>query len=257
MARHGRTWVGRPIHASRSASIADKGEEGLPSCSMRPTTSAFLAAGITATIMGGGFAYASIPSSATAVISGCYDTKSGDLRVIDAQGGGKCSAKTETALTWNQQGPKGDGGATGPQGTPGAQGPDGPAGPSSGGTRYYVLTGIADPGPLPDPPTVTSSALFVPAGGLEVRCEAGDVAVAGALTVDVESINTNPVVTNPFRGGNVIISVPVLDAAGAPIGYTNKYELSLSTIVSSSFPPYLAGSRGVMTLVVTCADQTP
>src|SRR5512133_4358754 len=66
----------------------------------------------------GGIAYATIPGGG-GLISGCYDLKTGALRVYDASGGpiASCSAK-ESSLTWNQ---------TGPQGPPGAQGPAGTA----------------------------------------------------------------------------------------------------------------------------------
>lgn len=77
----------------------------------------------------GAVALAAIPG-AGGVITGCYDTKSGALRVIDAQAGKACS-KSETQLTWNQvgpQGPKGDTGVQGPKGDTGAQGPAGPKG---------------------------------------------------------------------------------------------------------------------------------
>jgi len=52
------------------------------------------------------------------VINGCYDKKTGVLRYIHS---GSCRP-TETAISWNQQGLKGD---TGPQGPQGAQGPQG------------------------------------------------------------------------------------------------------------------------------------
>jgi hypothetical protein len=59
-----------------------------------------------------GIAYATIPDSG-GVIHGCYDTKTGALRVIDA---GSCAGK-EGALNWNQTGPQGPPGPTGPAGT--------------------------------------------------------------------------------------------------------------------------------------------
>jgi len=81
-------------------------------------------------LVAAGIAYAAIPDS-SGVIHGCYSAKTGALRVIDSSG--KC-ANGENALNWNQQGPKGDVGATGPQGpkgdagATGAQGPAGAAG---------------------------------------------------------------------------------------------------------------------------------
>lgn len=68
-----------------------------------------------------GAAIAQIPGS-NGVISSCYDSKSGALRVIDAPT--KTCTKFETSLDWNQAG------ASGPVGATGATGPAGPAGPA-------------------------------------------------------------------------------------------------------------------------------
>jgi collagen triple helix repeat protein len=97
-----------------------------------------VSAGILA--VAGGVAYATIPNSATAVISGCYGKTTGLLRVIDGQAGKKCTS-LEVPISWNQkglpgvaggqgpQGPQGDTGAEGPQGPQGEPGPAGPGGP--------------------------------------------------------------------------------------------------------------------------------
>lgn len=86
-----------------------------------------------------GAAVASIPAP-NGVFTGCYETKDGELRVIDTEAGQKCKNKEKT-LTWNQTGPAGAPGLpgavgpvgpTGPQGDkgePGAQGAPGPIGP--------------------------------------------------------------------------------------------------------------------------------
>ena len=67
--------------------------------------------------------WAAIPDG-SGVIHGCYDKVSGNLRVFDSAGGNpKGCGNSESAITWNQQGPQG------PQGAPGAQGPAGPQGP--------------------------------------------------------------------------------------------------------------------------------
>jgi hypothetical protein len=47
------------------------------------------------------------------VIHGCYQTQDGQLRVIDPAQGTTCE-HGETALDWNQKGPKGDPGPAGP-----------------------------------------------------------------------------------------------------------------------------------------------
>jgi hypothetical protein len=71
--------------------------------------------------------YASIPD-ANGVITGCYVTASGGLRVIDASVS-KCTPG-ETKITWNQTGPQGPPGPIGPQGPAGLQGLQGAAGPA-------------------------------------------------------------------------------------------------------------------------------
>jgi hypothetical protein len=77
-------------------------------------------------------AYAAVPS-ASGVITGCYNTTSGALRVIDAEAGAGCKA-TETLISWNQKGPAAPqvpSGPPGPRGLTGPQGVMGPAGASA------------------------------------------------------------------------------------------------------------------------------
>lgn len=81
-------------------------------------------------LIGAGVASAAIPDSSTGVITGCYQTSGGTLRVINKQGGAACYA-WETELPWNQTGPAGATGATG------ATGPQGPAGSSPTVSTWY------------------------------------------------------------------------------------------------------------------------
>jgi hypothetical protein len=74
-----------------------------------------------------GVALATIPGSA-GVINGCYEKRTGILRVIDTEAGKTCTS-FETPISWNQAGPKGDPGPAGPAGPTGADGAPGPAGP--------------------------------------------------------------------------------------------------------------------------------
>ena len=74
-----------------------------------------------------GVGYAAIPGGG-GVIHGCYANLTGQLRVIDAEAGAKC-ARRETALAFNQQGPKGDTGLRGLQGELGPRGLQGETGP--------------------------------------------------------------------------------------------------------------------------------
>jgi hypothetical protein len=108
----------------------------------RTVRGALFGAGLVVLAVGVGVATGAIPS-ASGVIHACYKTASGEktLRVIDAEGGHHCK-QDETALAWNQQGPKGDPGATGPQGPQGPQGPPG----TSGLTTQVVTQSVSSPG---------------------------------------------------------------------------------------------------------------
>ncbi len=86
-----------------------------------------LVGGVAAAAVVGGVGYAAIPSSGTGVVSGCYEKKTGVLRVIDAQSGKTCGS-WELPISWNQQGPKGDSGSPGPAGAKGEKGDAGAAG---------------------------------------------------------------------------------------------------------------------------------
>jgi type VI secretion system secreted protein Hcp len=81
-----------------------------------------IVAGTAVVLAVAGVAVASIPN-ADNVISGCYNTGSGALRVIDTSSS-QCSSK-ETAISWNQQGAPGTPGQPGTAGAPGAAGPQG------------------------------------------------------------------------------------------------------------------------------------
>jgi hypothetical protein len=70
-----------------------------------------------------GVAYAANNRTAS-VIQGCYSNSTGTLRVASS-----CD-RSETAISWNQDGPSGPAGPAGPAGQVGAAGPAGPAGPA-------------------------------------------------------------------------------------------------------------------------------
>ncbi len=84
------------------------------------------------------------------MVSACYSTKTGVVRVVDKDKKQKCR-KGEKALSWNQKGPKGDTGAQGPQGLQGPTGvagtngqngvPGGPGQPGSSGPGLIFGTG--------------------------------------------------------------------------------------------------------------------
>jgi len=67
----------------------------------------FILAATAAALAVGSFAFAAIPTNG--VIHGCYNKSSGALRVFDsAANQPKTCTGQETAIDWNQQGPKGD-----------------------------------------------------------------------------------------------------------------------------------------------------
>jgi hypothetical protein len=73
-----------------------------------------------------GVALGAIPG-AGGVLTGCYG-QNGILRMIDSDAGDACN-KSETPISWNQVGPKGDPGPSGPKGDEGEAGAAGPVGP--------------------------------------------------------------------------------------------------------------------------------
>jgi hypothetical protein len=123
---------------------------------------ALAASAVTAALIGG-IAVAKIPS-ADGTITGCYDKRTGALRVIDAERGRRCKA-SEIRVSWNQRGPagpqgaagaagamgpqgaKGDPGQQGPKGDAGAQGPAGPVGPPGPQGPTGANGPVGPPGP--------------------------------------------------------------------------------------------------------------
>ena len=152
----------------------------------RPVVIALLGAGALAAL-GGGIAYADVPDS-SGVIHGCVKTGHGQLRLIDTAAGETC-LKSETAVTWNQtgprgpQGPKGDTGATGPQGPAGPAGPAGPQGPKgdTGATGPQGPAGPAGPqGPKGDTGATGPQGPAGPAGPQGAKGDTGATGATGA-----------------------------------------------------------------------------
>jgi hypothetical protein len=82
----------------------------------------------------GAIAYASIPDPSGA-IHGCYNSATGQLRVIDPSATNdpnptksSCLKNVESAISWSQTGPQGPKGDAGVNGDPGANGLPGPKG---------------------------------------------------------------------------------------------------------------------------------
>ncbi len=118
---------------------------------MRKLRGRTLLLGAVATVaVGAGAGYAAIPSS-NGTVNGCYEKKTGILRVIDKDAGKSCLS-FETPIGWSVQGPPGATGAPGEKGATGADGNDGvsvtstqvaPGDPTcaSGGSRFTAAAG--------------------------------------------------------------------------------------------------------------------
>jgi hypothetical protein len=187
-------------------------------------------AALTVVVLGAGIAYAAIPHSGTEVINGCYEKRTGILRVIDSEAGKTCLS-FETPISWNQKGPagpqglKGEKGDQGAEGAQGAQGPPGPKGDQgepgpTGATGDKGDTGATGP-PGPAGPSGASTTY-------KVRRNDAENGVARAFCLPGEKVTGGG--GGPVAPGNVAVglrtSVPLADASGGvpqtgipPIGW--------------------------------------
>jgi hypothetical protein len=101
-----------------------------------------LVAATAALAVAAGAGYAAIPSS-NGTVNGCYERRTGLLRVIDKEAGKNCLA-FENPIGWSVQGPPG---AAGAAGTAGATGATGPAGPQGEQGVPGVAGGVGPQGP--------------------------------------------------------------------------------------------------------------
>jgi hypothetical protein len=168
-----------------------------------------------------GIGWAAIPSGGGSVISGCYEKRTGVLRVIDAEAGKTCT-QWETPISWSQQGPKGDPGvagakgepgATGAPGLPGVAGPAGPAGPAGERGERGEKGEKGDPGaagaalesieqlscPLAPGRGFVRAAPSAPNGPLALTCERPLVGVE--VRAPANSDGTRQLVEVTFAGG--------------------------------------------------------
>jgi hypothetical protein len=131
-----------------------------------------------------GFAAAAIPDAGGA-IHGCYQKRTGILRVI---GAGKRCSKGEKPISWNQKGPRGRDGSNGTNGANGSNGTPGTNG-TNGATNV----------------TVNKASVAVPGTGMStsagIACGAGQLATGGGFN----SGGTASVVTesSPSSDGGV------------------------------------------------------
>ena len=138
--------------------------------------------------VGAGVSYAAIPDSGTGVISGCYSTVTGAVKVIDAQSGQSCGL-LQKPLNWNQTGPvgpQGPVGATGPQGPVGATGPQGPSGTAT--VQRVAESGTAGP------ESSDTVAVVCPAGTVEISGGATLTDVPGTATLHGYSTSTSSII---------------------------------------------------------------
>jgi hypothetical protein len=94
---------------------------------MRKPKGVLVGVALVAGIVAVGVANGSIPSHDDGLIGGCYSKGNGALRVIDAEAGDSC-LRSELAVSWSEQGPKGEPGEPGPKGDKGDPGEPGPKG---------------------------------------------------------------------------------------------------------------------------------
>jgi hypothetical protein len=165
-----------------------------------------------------GIAVAAVPSNG--VISSCYNSTNGSVRIIDSSA--EACKSSERALSWNQvgpQGPQGPQGGTGPQGATGAQGPGGADGA---------------PGPQGDQ------------GSQGVK---GDTGPAGPATYGDAYQDTDegtPGISDPLNGSG---SFRVVSGKTVPAG---SYVISFSTRAYN----FDTGSQGFTCLLNTGARDT-
>jgi hypothetical protein len=193
-----------------------------------------------------GIAWASIPGPG-GVISACYKTGSGDLRVIDS--GTSCRA-AELPLSWNQQGTPGATGvtgATGATGPTGATGATGAAGASGGpaGNAFEVgdhshvacdptsVVIVTETVTLSRPSTILAFGSVRPSR-LDTSVDTGTLSTAELLsgTSEVAYRDGTEVHLGPgvFVSGESAVSGPLIDPAtnGVYVAAAGTYTLRLS-----------------------------
>lgn len=160
---------------------------------------------------GAGWAAAAVGSivAADGTINGCYQTPTGELRVVAE---GTTCRTSELAVQWSQRGPQGDPGPqgiqgpAGPQGERGLQGEQGPQGPqgSKGDKGDKGDTGSTGPQGPAGPAGVSGyevirAELNVPSlqtGTIEIPCPAGKKVTGGGYFAP----GITPGTSAPFTG---------------------------------------------------------
>jgi hypothetical protein len=209
-------------------------------------------------------ASAAVPGS-DGVITGCWNTTNGQLRVIDA--GQQCKT-SEAQLSWNQTGPagavgaQGPAGPTGPQGEPGTAGDEGPQGPAGEQGPEGPQGPVGEAGP-PGPPG-TGVASFDDFVGLP--CRVGQGAAEGTIEVsytnDVAALTcvnhqlvTLQVLKAGLAQGTVSSNVGGIScgtSCSAKIGLGNQVVLTATPAFTGGFAGWSGGCSGTaLTCTVT------
>jgi len=188
----------------------------------------------------GGIAYATIPD-VSGLISACYSSTSGALRVIDSAA--KCSA-AERALSWNQTGPAGAQGAQGLKGDTGAAGAQGLKGDTgaAGAQGLKGDTGAAGAQGLKgDTGAAGAQGLKGDTGGIGPQGPKGDAGpnnVAGTYGDTVSFNNQANVFSGSFTG--------VFQGSGNGLTGLNADDIASGVISESRLPADALGGRAYM-----------
>jgi hypothetical protein len=139
-----------------------------------------------------GVALATIPGSG-GVINGCYEKRTGILRVIDAEAGKTCLS-FETPISWNQRGQDGAPGPAGADGRDGAPGPPGADG-TDGQDGVSVMSEALAAG---DANCANGGSKFTAANGITYACNGApgqDGAPGGPAGFDAQTITETTTLT--------------------------------------------------------------
>lgn len=190
----------------------------------------------------GGVAWATIPDSG-GVIHACFDSKSGNLRVLDAPS--HVCGKFETSIDWNQSGAPGP---AGPAGANGANGPAGPVGPA-GPTGAPGPTGPAGPTGATGPAGANATSIWARVND-DGSLRSGSHAVSSTAVGDSERR-----VTFDQNVSACAYSVTQQTSGGFFDGQQNLYQAtSVSAAVVAVHVETTAGSPNQQnfSLVITC-----
>lgn len=164
-------------------------------------------------VIGAGVAWAAIPGSG-GVINGCYEKRTGILRVIDVEAGKACLS-FETPISWSQRGPQGDPGVAGAQGPEGPQGPQGPPGPPGPPGELGAL-GVGT--------TIHTLGAHQFDGGIIATCPQDMRALVGGATIVFRDRDFAPLEIQTGTG--------LFGAASAPTVNTSSDDATVSVFVA-------------------------